>query len=199
MRAVIPMQVVDEAIEPALAHATTAWLSGQTLRFGWKARSESAGTFWHRNYVLPGIHPHHYDNRAVDVAMTFERFVDANTPLSRVAQLISDRFFAGRALTRVWVNAQSFGDEAAIHRDFPQTYLGRSRTVVWYPVVDWDPEWGGDFCLFDDAREIVCSVVVRPNRAVVFDGTALHGVRPLSRYCPSLRVAISFGLELAHD
>ena len=199
MRPVSPMEIVDEAIDPVLTDATTAWIAGQTLLFGWKARHDSSGTFWHRNYVLPGIHSHHYEDRAVDPTMTFERFVDADTPLSRVATRISERFFAGRGLTRVWVNAQSFGDEAAIHRDFPETYSGQSRTVVWYPVPTWDPEWGGDFCLFDDAREIVRSVVVRPNRAVVFDGTALHGARPLSRYCPALRFAISFGLEVAND
>jgi SM-20-related protein len=191
--------VADQVVDPLLARATADWLCAQPLRFGWKARADSPGTFWHRNFVLPGTHPHHYDASTVDPAMSFERFVMGGGVLATVAQGMSIRFFGGRSLSRVWVNAQSFGDEASIHRDFPTAFSGRARSVVWYPVGEWDSEWGGDFALFDEDREIVQSVAVRPNRAVVFDGTALHGARPISRYCPALRIAVSFGLELALD
>ncbi len=191
--------VYDDLVDEPLARTTFEWLTRQTMLFGWRARSDSQGTFWHRNYVLPGTYEHHYDPSAVNPAADFSTFLAAQTPLSTVAKLVSDQFFEGRDLTRVWVNAQSFGDEAGIHRDFPIQFAGRARTLVWYPVPQWDPEWGGDFSTFDDNGEILGSVVIRPNRALVFDSTTRHAARPISRYCNALRVAVSFALEVASD
>lgn len=193
------IDVYDDLVDGQLARATFEWLTRQTMLFGWRARDDSQGVFWHRNYVLPGTYEHHYDPAAVDPAADFGAFVAAQTPLSVVAKLVSDRFFDGHDLTRVWVNAQSFGDEAAIHRDFPAQFAGRARTLVWYPVPQWDAEWGGHFAAFDDNGEILGSVVVRPNRALVFNSTTRHAARPISRYCNALRVAVSFALEVAHD
>jgi hypothetical protein len=192
-------RIHDNVVASDLHHTTFKWLGVQTLLYGWKARKDSSGQFWHRNFVLPGKYEHRYDAPAVSAHMTFERFVAEGTPLSAVTKHMSDRFFDGKALTRVWVNAQTFGDEAAIHRDFPLTFRGNSRTVVWYPVPEWDSEWGGDFALFDDDKELIGSTLVKPNRAVVFDGTTLHAARPISRYCNALRVSVSFGLEVLND
>ncbi len=109
--------------------------------------------------------------------------------------MVSDKIFNGHALTRVWINVQSFGDESAIHKDFPIEFRGDARSVVWYPVENWDADWGGDLCLFDDAGEITDCALVKPDRMVTFDGTTLHSARPISRYADGIRIAVAFGLE----
>lgn len=189
------LTVIDNATSPELCERFRTWLQGQTLIYGWKASRKSPGKFWHRNYVLPGMHKHHYDDEAVSSDLTFELLMTMNTPLSEVAKMVSDTFFNGKPLSRVWVNVQAFGDEGAIHTDFPIEYKGDARSVVWYPVQDWDADWGGDFCLFDDNREITAAATVKPDRMVTFDGTSMHAVRPLSRYSDGIRIAVAFGLE----
>ena len=69
------MRIVDDLIEPELACECRQWLLSQTLVFGWKAHAEAPGVFWHRNFVLPGSRPHHYDSKAWHPEMTFERLL----------------------------------------------------------------------------------------------------------------------------
>jgi hypothetical protein len=68
--------------------------------------------------------------------------------------------------------------------------------VVWYPVLKWDKDWGGDFIVMGDDGEIEHCAMVKPNRRVVFDGTRAHAARPISRFCTELRIAVSFGCEI---
>ena len=128
------MKILDDFIDAKLASQTRCWLLGQPLVYGWKAHSGSAGVFWHRNFVLPGIYKHHYDDGAWRHDLTFEAFLREASPLADVARLVQAEFFKGVSLTRVWVNVQSFGDEASLHRDFPQEFAGQARSVIWYPV-----------------------------------------------------------------
>jgi hypothetical protein len=71
--------------------------------------------------------------------------------------------------------------------------------MVWYPVPEWDIDWGGDLVVVGDDGEIESAVAVKPNRAVVFDGTKRHVARPTSRYCNALRVAVAFGCEVVEN
>ena len=75
------MRIVDDLIAPELACECRQWLLSQTLVFGWKAHTEAPGVFWHRNFVLPGVHPHHYEAGAWNPAMTYEAFVASGSPL----------------------------------------------------------------------------------------------------------------------
>lgn len=189
------MLVQDAFTSEVFCRQFCEWLSGQTLLFGWKATKESPGAFWHRNYVLTRDFKNHYDPNAIQNELTFQRLMEESHPLAQVAHSVSTQFFKGQPLTRVWVNVQAFGDEATIHHDFPMIYRGKARTVIWYPVEKWDADWGGDFVLFDDHREILDACVVKPDRVVSFDGSMFHAARPISRYTPSLRISVAFGLE----
>jgi len=190
------MQVVDTLVDPALAAATREFLRTQTPRYGWKAHNAAPGCFWHKNFVLPGKYEHHYEDGVWSPDLSYAAFVNERSPLAQVAEVLRLRVFNGVELTRIWANYQSFGDESAFHRDFPDKFRGTAKTVVWYPVETWERDWGGDFVTLDDAGEIEHCVMVKPNRAVIFDGTTPHAARPMSRYCNALRVAVSFACEV---
>jgi len=191
------MQIVDDLIDPELAAECRQWLLSQNLVFGWKAHANAPGAFWHRNFVLPGKHNHHYDARAWQLERTFDAFVAQGGPLARVALQVKDQFFPNAEITRLWVNVQAFGDEASLHRDFPTEFQDTARSLIWYPVAEWSADWGGDFVVLDDLGEIQAAAMVKPNRMVQINGCMRHAARPISRYCNALRIAVAFGSEVA--
>lgn len=191
------MQIIDGLIEPDLAAQCRQWLLSQNLVFGWKAHTNAPGVFWHRNFVLPGTHNHHYDPGAWQPERTFDAFVAHGGPLALVAMRVKARFFPAAEITRLWVNVQAFGDEASLHRDFPPEFRDTARSVIWYPVAEWHPDWGGDFVMLNDLGEIDAAALVKPNRMVQINGCMSHAARPISRYCNALRIAVAFGSEVA--
>ena len=190
------MKIVDHLVAPEYVSVFNDWMQGLPLLYGWSARKDSPGKFWHKNLVLPGQYAHHYDSEAVKQELTYDRFLKDDNPLVDVAKVVCAKFFNGTPLTRLWINVQGFGDESAIHRDFPMQFKDTSQTVVWYPVPEWGDDWGGDVLTLTDDYEIESAARVRPNRMVAFNGTALHTARPISRYCPALRIAVAFGCEV---
>jgi hypothetical protein len=191
------MQIIDGLIESDLAAECRQWLLSQNLVFGWKAHNDAPGVFWHRNFVLPGTHNHHYDPGAWQPERTFDAFVAHGGPLARVALRVKERFFPNAEITRLWVNVQAFGDEASLHRDFPPEFRDTASSVIWYPVAEWHSDWGGDFVVLNDLGEIEAAALVKPNRMVQINGCMSHAARPISRYCNALRIAVAFGAEVA--
>lgn len=190
------MKVIDNLVPMSSVWSFIEWLNSQPLLYGWSAHKDAPGKFWHRNFVLPGAYANHYDAQAVKHEMTYEHFLKQGGPLADVAQAVCCRIFNGTPLTRLWVNVQGFGDESAIHRDFPIEFKETAQTVVWYPVADWGDDWGGDVLTLTDDHEIEAAARIRPNRMVAFNGTALHTARPISRYSKGLRIAVAFGCEV---
>ena len=191
------MEVIDDLIDRNHLLSLRSWILGQPLIHGWRAHSNSPGTFWHRNFVLPGSRKHHYDPGAWHPNLTFEHLLSTSTPLKDVAQKIQCRFFADSDITRVWVNVQSFGDESVFHRDFPTEFMGTARSVILYLVDQWEIDWGGDLVVLDEAGEIEAAAMVKPGRVVLLNGCKRHAVRPISRYCNALRIALVFGAEVS--
>lgn len=189
------MEVHDNLFAPEELESLRAWLLGQPLIHGWRAHSQAPGSFWHRNFVLPGSRPHHYDSKAWHPEMTFERLLAEESPLSIVARQIQARFFGNAEITRVWMNVQAFGDESAFHRDFPADFAATARSVILYPVPRWERDWGGDLVVLGEGGEIESAALVKPGRVVAIPGCAPHAVRPISRYCNELRLALVFGGE----
>jgi hypothetical protein len=85
--------------------------------------------------VLPGTHQHHYDDGAWNSDLSYESFLKNSGPFADVAEIVRREHFGDVALTRVWANFQTFGDESAFHRDFPAQYSKSARTAIWYPVM----------------------------------------------------------------
>lgn len=191
------MEITDGLFDRHQLLSLRSWILGQPLIHGWRAHGNAPGTFWHRNFVLPGSHMHHYDPGAWHPDLTFEQLLSASTPLTEVAKTIQNRFFGDSEITRVWVNVQSFGDESAFHRDFPAEFTGTARSVILYPVDQWEINWGGDLVVLDEAGEIEAAALVKPGRVVSLNGCKRHAVRPISRYCNALRIALVFGAEVS--
>ena len=191
------MEITDGLIDRHQLLSLRSWILGQPLIHGWRAHGNAPGTFWHRNFVLPGSHMHHYDPGAWHPDLTFAQLLSASTPLTDVAKTIQHRFFGDSDITRVWVTVQSFGDESAFHRDFPAEFTGTARSVILYPVDQWEINWGGDLVVLDEAGEIEAAALVKPGRVVSLNGCKRHAVRPISRYCNALRIALVFGAEVS--
>ena len=190
------LQVIDDAVPAALFVQFQDWFANLAMLPGWRASKTAPGSFWHRNFVLSGIFNHHYSPGAVNPGMTHEALISQAHPLAQIARQFSEQHFAGLAFSRVWINVQGFGEDAAVHRDFEREYDGRSRAAVWYPMPAWDIDWAGDFTVWNDANEIVRSVAIKPNRLVIFDGNPPHAARPLSRFATERRVSVAFGREV---
>ena len=191
------MEITDGLIDRHQLLSLRSWILGQPLIHGWRAHGNAPGTFWHRNFVLPGSHMHHYDPGAWHPDLTFAQLISASTPLTDVAKTLQHCFFGDSDITRVWVNVQSFGDESAFHRDFPAEFTGTARSVILYPVDQWEINWGGDLVVLDEAGEIEAAALVKPGRVVSLNGCKRHAVRPISRYCNALRIALVFGAEVS--
>ncbi|NCW85649.1 MAG: hypothetical protein EBV69_05905 [Oxalobacteraceae bacterium] len=95
------------------------------------------------------------------------------------------------------MNVQSFGDESVFHRDFPTEFMGTARSVILYLVDQWEIDWGGDLVVLNETGEIEAAALVKPGRVVLLNGCKRHAVRPISRYCNALRIALVFGAEVS--
>ena len=81
---------------------------------------------------------------------------------------------------RIYMNAHTHGVEPVMHHD------DGDFTMIYYPRMDWKPEWGGG-TLIDG--ELVPYV---GNRLVVFDAYLPHMAMPVPRECYELRSVIVF-------
>ena len=81
---------------------------------------------------------------------------------------------------RIYMNAHTHGVEPVMHKD------DGDFTMIYYPRMDWKPEWGGG-TLIDG--ELVPYV---GNRLVVFDAYLPHMAMPVPRECYELRSVIVF-------
>ena len=95
---------------------------------------------------------------------------------------------------RIYMNAHTFGIEPNIHYD------DGDFTMIYYPNMNWKPEWGGGTYIYD-ADEIDTGtpnytldklVDCRPNRLVVFDAYLPHQGQSVIRSCHELRYVIVF-------
>jgi len=95
---------------------------------------------------------------------------------------------------RVYMNAHTFGIEPNIHYD------DGDFTLIYYPRLDWKPEWGGGTFIYDADDQLAKVhnytldklVDCRPNRLLVFDAYLPHQGQPIIRDCHELRYVIVF-------
>lgn len=103
-----------------------------------------------------------------------------------------------RGFYRTYINGYTYGTEGYAHQDdvwikekYGSTAL--SETAVIYLNNKWHIDWGGETVIYSDMKidnadnEIVVSVLPKMGRIFIFESTALHAARPLSRSCPDLR------------
>ena len=67
-------------------------------------------------------------------------------------------------------------------------------TLLYYPMPEWDREWGGETVFEDGHSEAIGYVRPLPNRGVFFDARVPHAGRAPARHFHGLRVTIAFKL-----
>ena len=81
---------------------------------------------------------------------------------------------------RIYMNAHTHGVEPVMHKD------DGDFTMIYYPRMDWKPEWGGGTLIDGQLVPYV------GNRLVVFDAYLDHMAMPVPRECYELRSVIVF-------
>jgi len=66
-------------------------------------------------------------------------------------------------------------------------------TAVYYPHLQWDPDWGGETLIFNrEKNDVIAAIYPRPNRLLLFPGFVYHVARGVSRACPVMRITLMF-------
>tara|TARA_Y100000748_G_scaffold41472_1_gene30494 strand:+ start:113 stop:625 length:513 start_codon:yes stop_codon:yes gene_type:complete len=81
---------------------------------------------------------------------------------------------------RIYMNAHTHGIEPAMHKD------DGDFTMIYYPRLDWIPEWWGGTVIDGQLVPYV------GNRLVIFDAHLPHMAMPVPRECYQLRSVIVF-------
>jgi len=95
------------------------------------------------------------------------------------------------AVIRQYANGHTYGLGGQAHADDPRP---GHFTFLYYPMPEWNPDWGGETVFHHQGGEIALAVLPRPGRAVFFDGRILHAGRAPSRSFGGLRVTVAFKL-----
>jgi SM-20-related protein len=182
------MTVLDDLIAPDIAAALAQKYRDARYRFYWVSDAGAAqpNFHWHIDLIQAGS-----QNRA-DIAPALEQ----------MRALYAEEFAAWSAirehagpcrLLRAYVNAYTFGTDAAPHAD---SDCDRDVTAIVYLNERWQPAWAGETAIFNEAGDDVeRAVLPKLGRALLFPSARLHAARPVSRSCPDLRVVLVFKLE----
>lgn len=110
--------------------------------------------------------------------------------IEKVYQVIKTLIPTGSKIIRCYANAHTPGLEGRVHIDDRRE---GTTTVIYYPMMAWNVDWGGDTMFWDHInKEIIRAIIPKPNRIIVFSSNIWHSMRPLSRYCPMLRITLMF-------
>ena len=88
----------------------------------------------------------------------------------------------------VYMLGHTHGMEQQTHTD------DGDLTMIYYPDLNWKPEWGGGTMVYNDPTQNIIDdhVTYKGNRLVVFDAWRKHQGQPISKQCHELRKIIVF-------
>lgn len=98
----------------------------------------------------------------------------------------------GMFLKQCRINLSTLNDNNRYHTDSSGSL--KTKTIIYYPNLKWDVEWGGHTLFADDHLEEIefCSMY-KSGRLIVFDGNIPHCILPPTKAAPSYR--FSFVLQ----
>jgi len=85
-----------------------------------------------------------------------------------------------------------YGTHHQIHTDYQKN---TGFTVMFYLNKIWDISYGGETIFINDIGDITNSIIPKPARVVIFDGSVPHAAREVSRICVELRMVATFKYE----
>ena len=106
-------------------------------------------------------------------------------------QLLQEFNLTGLKLIRAYGSATVSHMPQAMHVDEGVTEKDELYTVMFYIVPDWAFEYGGETLFVDLKGDVLKYVLPKPARALVVDGSILHGAKEVSSVCRELRVVVT--------
>ena len=172
-------EIFDDLLEPHVAEL----IDSETRRNYWRYD-------YHSNKNI-GIQPHWHVLCGHDEEEVRSNGYDFLLPIWEAAAYklkLKDRFdIVG--WKRLYMNSQTFGVEPHAHRD------DGDFTMMYYPRMDWKPEWLGGTAIWDDeGKNILEYSNYIGNRLLIFPAKNLHQAMPVSKYCYELRNVVVFKL-----
>ena len=97
-----------------------------------------------------------------------------------IYRTLQDKYYLDeRKLKQIRVNLTIPTEDNRVHTD------GKGLTLLYYANVEWDIAWGGHTLFLDHTGQTVeQTVLFKPGRIVVFDGTLPHLILTQSARCP---------------
>ena len=172
------IQVLDDAVEDHVAELVASEIRKVSWRYEYHSRGKGKdGT---RKNAHPSTHWHVLcgHNSTEMIANGFDWVMPIWT--SAMFKFDLKKSYGIDTYKRIYLNAHTHGIEPVLHKD------DGDFTMIYYPRMDWIPEWGGG-TLVDG--ELVPYV---GNSLVIFDAHLPHMAMPVTRECYELRSVIVF-------
>jgi Rps23 Pro-64 3,4-dihydroxylase Tpa1-like proline 4-hydroxylase len=92
----------------------------------------------------------------------------------------------GMSFKQARINLSTLNDNNRYHTDSYGS--SKTKTLLYYPNLKWDIEWGGHTLFTDNHLEEIeyCSMY-KPGRVVIFDGNIPHCILPPTKASPTYR------------
>ena len=104
-----------------------------------------------------------------------------------VIEILKDINRQGFKIQQTRVNLSTLNDKNHFHVDC-ETLNSKCQTLIYYPNMNWDIEWGGYTIITDDSkRNVEHCLFYTPGRIVLFDGTKPHAICAPTNIAPSYR------------
>lgn len=105
-------------------------------------------------------------------------------------------YVKGYDIQQTRVNLSTLNDKNRFHTDISGTNFTTKKevgkTLLYYPNMKWDIEWGGH-TLFanENMTEIEYCTLYRPGRIILFDGSIPHCILPPTNLAPTYRYSFA--------
>jgi SM-20-related protein len=187
----IPIRVYDNILLPDDQQHLWDYLRGPGWAYGAHSNKNDSESYryWYKHFA--GF----FDNLGDGKPEQFEQQLLVSFPgVAKFWQGIQQKFLQGHRLFRCYANGYPYGVEGTLHVDVEGTVApGEYYTALYYPHLDWSPDYGGETVFFNDNKdEIACAIYPKPNRLVVFASEIQHVARGVTRRCPHLRITLMF-------
>tara|TARA_R100001132_G_scaffold25307_1_gene25352 strand:+ start:2362 stop:3249 length:888 start_codon:yes stop_codon:yes gene_type:complete len=103
-------------------------------------------------------------------------------------------------LSRAYAGAYVYGFMHEIHQDEGESKLNEVFTIMFYLNKKWDITYGGETYFLDHTHNNLWkSILPKPARVILFDGSIPHAAREVSRICTDLRMVATFKYKVTKE
>jgi len=176
------MEYIENIINENHALELEKYLLTQKWTWGFLSKTHPEGSIPHWSIIFAGISKPH--------EKVYQCENELEGIIKNIWEELKPKFFADDFLVRSYANAITQGLDQRIHTD---DFCTGSKTLILYVNKTWNVDWAGETIVWDRVkREINGSFLPKFRQGLLIDGSAWHGVRPVSSYCNQLRMTLMF-------